>query len=266
MPKTQKTSQKKSHRQSQQKSLKQSQQKSQKKPMEVEYEARFLEINKNDLIKKLQDIGAILKQKLTLYKRSVFNLCDIKKGYVRVRDEGDKITMTAKLYKDPKFPEEYELQLKEGFENGQSFLRALNLDEKAYHETMREKWSILKSGRKGTKGRKGTQDNNKTELCEIAIDCVPGLPMYAEVECKTQADLNKCIKMLGLDKSKMRFGGYGKVYVEYYGMTENEINNSVPSLTFKNIEKELEKYVHKNKELLSDVAKSHLEIYNSIAH
>jgi adenylate cyclase class 2 len=248
MPKTQKTSNTKSHK------------KSQKKPMEVEYEARFLEINKDDLIKKLKDIGASLKQKLTLYKRSVFNLCDIKKGYVRVRDEGDKITMTAKLYKDPKFPEEYELQLKEGFENGRSFLHALNLDEKAYHETMREKWSIFKSGRKGTK------DNNKIELCEIAIDCIPGLPMYVEVECKTQSDLNKCIKMLELDKSKMRFGGYGKVYVEYYGMTENEINNIVPSLTFENIENELEKYVHKNKELLSDIARSHLEIYNSIAH
>lgn len=231
-------------------SKKQSKKKTQKKPMEVEYEARFLEINQNDLLQKIKANGGFLKQKLTLYKRSVFNLCDIKRGYVRVRDEGDKVTMTAKIYKDPKFPEEYELQLKEGFENGQSFLRSLNLSEKAYHETMREKWSIPKGSGK--------------ELCEIAIDRVPGLPMYAEVECKTQADLNKSIKMLGLDKSKMRFGGYGKVYVEYYGMAENEINNIVPSLTFKNIEKELENYVHKNEDLLKEVARTHLEVYEQI--
>jgi len=240
----------KSKPQSRKQSRKQSKKKTQKKPMEVEYEARFLEINKDDLVDKIKANGGFLKQKLTLYKRSVFNLCDIKRGYVRVRDEGDKVTMTAKIYKDPKFPEEYELQLNEGFENGQSFLRALNLEEKAYHETMREKWSISKTSGK--------------ELCEIAIDCVPGLPMYAEVECKTQADLNKSIKMLGLDKSKMRFGAYGKVYVEYYGMAENEINNIIPSLTFKNIENELEKYVHKNENLLKEVSRTHLEIYNKI--
>ena len=62
----------------------------------------------------------------------------------------------------------------------------------------------------------------------------------------------------------MRFGGYGKVYVEYYGMTENEINNIVSSLTFKNIEKELENYIHKNEDLLKKIARTHLETYDKL--
>lgn len=224
--------------------------KTQKKPMEVEYEARFLEINRDDLIAKIKDVGGSLKKSNTIYKRSMFGLCDISRGYVRVRDEGDKVTMTAKLYKDKKFPQEYELHIKDNFENGQEFLRALNLTEKSYHETMREKWTIPK--------------RNGAELCEIAIDCVPGLPMYAEVECKSKKDLSRAIRLLKLNRKNMRFGGYGKVYAEYYGLAETEINNKISSITFKNIQEELKPYLHKNEDLLATVAEQHLEIFNKL--
>jgi len=220
-----------------------------KKPMQVEYEARFLDINPDELIKKIKEVGGVLKSPLTIYRRSVFSLCDIKKGFVRVRDEGDKVTMTSKIYKNPKFPQEYELELKDSFEHGQAFLRSLNLDEKAYQETMREKWSIIR---------------NKKELCEIAIDRIPALPIYAEVECKTKKDLDRCIKLLDLKKHKINFGGFGKVYVEYYGMSENEINNVIPKLTFQNIREELKTYIHKNQDILEKTYKDHLEVYLDI--
>lgn len=222
------------------------QKKTKKKTMEIEYEARFLDINPQELIKKIKEVGGSLKKPLTLYRRSVFSLCDIKRGFVRVRDEGDKVTMTTKIYKNPKFPQEYELDLKDSFEHGQAFLRSLNLEEKAYHETMREKWSIIR--------------NNK-EICEIAIDRIPGLPTYAEVECKSKKDLNHCIKLLNLKNHKILFGGYGKVYVEYYGMSENEINNIIPKLTFQNIRNEIKKYIHKNINILKKAYKDHLDVY-----
>jgi adenylate cyclase class 2 len=205
---------------------------------EIEFEGRILNIDPAELQKKLRMIGGYRKSPLTLYRRSVFNLCDIKRGFVRVRDEGDKITMTAKIYKNPDFPEEYELNLDQGktFENGQEFLRALNLTEKAYHETIREKWSIPR--------------RNGTELCEVAIDYIPGLPVYAELECKSERDLKRVCKMLNVQYKDLTFGGYGKVYVEYYGMAENDINNIIPKLTFQNIKSEISKYIHKNTEIL----------------
>lgn len=227
-------------------------QKTKKKPMEIEFEGRILDINRDELVEKLKALGGTQKAPLTLYRRSVFNLCDIKRGFVRVRDEGDKTTMTAKIYKDPNFPQEYELQLKDNFENGQAFLEALNLTKKAYHETMREKWSIPKSR------------NNTKELCEVAIDYIPGLPLYAELECKSKADLNKTAKMLNVPIKSLMYGGYGKVFVHYYDMAENEINNVIPSLTFQNIEKEIKPYIHKNEDILQQVAKSHLVVYNTI--
>lgn len=229
-----------------------------KKPVsEIEFEGRILNINPEELRAKIKSLGGVLKSRNTLYRRSVFNLCDIKRGFVRVRDEGDKTTLTAKIYKNPDFPEEYELTLKEpnSFEHGQEFLRALNLTEKAYHETMREKWSIF---------RKGSGKGSKKELCEVAIDHIPGLPVYAELECKSEADLRLVCKMLEIEYKDLAFGGYGKVYVEYYGMSENEINNIVPKLTFQNIKSEIGSYVHKNHDILDKATKDNLAIYRKL--
>lgn len=226
---------------------------------DIEFEGRILNINPSKLRDQIRALGGKLKGPLTLYRRSVFNLCDVKRGFVRVRDEGDKITMTAKLYKNPDFPEEYELAISNinSFENGQEFLRALNLTEKAYHETIREKWSLFRN--KTIKNGK-----NGNELCEIAIDYIPGLPVYAELECKSESDLRKVCKMLDVNYKDLAFGGYGKVYVEYYGMAENDINNIIPKLTFQNIKNEIGKYIHKNKEILDKAARDNLEIYKKI--
>ena len=232
--------------------------KEQKKPMEIEFEVKFLDINKDELVEKLKSLGASLKQTNTLYKRCMYGLCDVKRGYVRVRDEGNRIKLTAKIYKDSKFPEEYELDIKDDFESGKAFLEALNLNKKSYHETMREIW-ILPLGK---------YDTNK---CEVAFDSIPGIPLYVEIECKTNKDLNKAIKMLNLDsknnstKYKKYYGSYGKCFVEYYGMTENDINNLIPSLTFNNIYNELKPYIKKNEDLLKDVSRQHLEVYKQLA-
>lgn len=227
--------------------------KTKRKPMEIEYEAKFLDINYNDLINKLKSLNAKLIQPNSLYKRSMFSLADVKRGYVRVRKEGNnKTTLTAKIYKDSKFPQEYELQIKDDFENGQEFLRALNLNEKGYHETMREIWHL--------------PYGKNSNFCEVCIDIIPAIPMYVEIECKSKQNLNKSIKMLGLEKHKKLFGSYGKCFVEYYGMTENDINNIIPKLTFENIKNELKTHINKNKDILDKVSKEHLDIYNNIIH
>lgn len=224
-----------------------------KKPTTAkEFEGRVLDLDLPEFYKKLKACNATKLTDLSLYRRSVFKLCDIERGFVRVRDEGDKVTMTAKIYKDPKFPIESELSIHDTFEHGQDFLRSINLTEKAYHETMREKWSIPKS------------NNNKKQLCEVAIDYIPGLPLYAELECKTQADLKKTCKMLNVNFNDLGFGGYGNVYQHYYGIAPSEINNVIPKLTFDKIRSELDKYIHKNRDILENTYKTHLEVYKKI--
>ena len=215
-----------------------------------EFEAKFLDIDIESLYKKLKVLGGVKKQENTIFRRSVYNLCDIKRGYVRVRDEGNKVTMTAKIYKDPKFPDEYEVEIKDNFEKGRDFLENLNLKEKAYHETMRETWRV--------------PFGKKKELCEIAIDRIPGLPLYIEVECKTEKDLKKSIKLLEMDKSKIGYGAYGKVFDIYYGISQIIMDNDVPSLTFNNIKNELKPFIKKGEDVLDKVYKEHLEVYRKL--
>ncbi len=216
----------------------------------IEYEGRVLDINRDELVQKIKLLGGTLKKHLLLFKRSVFNLCNSTNGYVRVRDEGDKITMTSKTYANPKYPLENEIILADSFVNGQAFLRSLQLHDKAYHETMRETWTIPKK--------------NNSELCEIALDYIPGLPLYAELECKTERDLHKSIKLLGFNKNELKYGAYGNIFTHYYDISIHNINNVIPSLTFNNIVNELKPYITKNQNLVNEVAKSHLIVYNQL--
>lgn len=222
------------------------------KSMEVEYEGRILDISPEEMRTKARALGGYMKAPLTLYRRSVFKLCDVERGFVRVRDEGDKITMTAKIFKNKDFPEEYELGIKDSFESGQAFLRALNLTEKAYHETIREKWFIPR------------RIGSASELCELTIDYIPGLPAYSEIECKNQSDLRRACQLLNVKYGDLIFGGYGNVFVHYYGMAAKDINDEIPRLTFQNIEKEIGGYIHKNRDILEDSAHQGLKVYKHL--
>lgn len=147
----------------------------------------------------------------------------------KIIHENGIITMTVKTHKNEKFPEEYEVEIKNSFKNGVNFLRALRLSQKAFQETFRKKWSHPLAH-------------------EIIFADIPGIPTYMEVDCTNENNLNKLVKLLQLDESKKRFGAYGNQYEEYYGINKNVLNDSTPSLTFKNIMSEI--HPKKNIELL----------------
>ncbi len=68
--------------------------------MPTEFEAKYLNINKDRLRAKLKEKGAVLLRPSFLQKRVVLNLPgghEIKGGRLRVRNEGDKITLSLKV-------------------------------------------------------------------------------------------------------------------------------------------------------------------------
>ena len=68
--------------------------------MEIEYEATFPNIIKDEIRNKLIELGAKLIKKEFLMKRSVFTLPknnEIDNAWLRVRDESDRITMSLKV-------------------------------------------------------------------------------------------------------------------------------------------------------------------------
>jgi len=209
-----------------------------------EIEGKFLEINIADLRKKLKVNNAKKIHKMMLYKRYVFNLLNGEKGFIRTREENNAVTITVKTYpKNSKYALESEILVNGTLEQSRDFLLAQGYKIKAYQETLREKWSL-------------------GDCLEIAIDSIPGIPTYVELECKNEKEIKRVAGLLGLDYSKIEYGAFDKQFADYYGLTKEQLNQDVRSLTFKNIEKDLSKFIKKNKDLLKKCKKDHLDLIN----
>jgi adenylate cyclase class 2 len=176
-------------------------------------------------------------------ERYVFHLLSKEeKGYIRTRQEYNKVTITIKKYpENSKFATDDEIEVNSSFEDTKKFLLAQGFKVKAYQETLRKKWSL-------------------GECLEIAIDTIPGIPTYVELECKNEAAIKKVAKLLELDYSKAEYGPYDKQFVDYYGVDKNNINNVISSLTFSNIDKELQPHIKKNKDMLMKVKNDQLKL------
>jgi adenylate cyclase class 2 len=207
-----------------------------------EIEAKFLDININKLRKLIKKNGGKKIHKMMLYERYVFKLQTGENGYIRTRQENGKVTITIKKYpKDSKYAIESEIEINSSLEEAKNFLLAGGFHIKAYQQTLREKWQI-------------------NGCPEIAIDTIPGIPTYVELECNNEKEIKRVAKLLELDFNKAEYGAYDKQFLDYYGILRENINQKINSLTFNNIDKELKPYIKINKDLLKKVKQTQLQL------
>jgi adenylate cyclase class 2 len=184
--------------------------------MEIEYEATFTNIDKDEMRAKLKKAGAKLVRPEFLQKRTVFELPKghkIKGGWLRVRDEGDKITMSLKVVDGTKIYNQKEINLEiNDFEKANQFLSTLGCKKKAYQESKRELW--------------------KLDGVEITIDEWPFLEPFLEIEGKSEKEVKLACKKIGLDYSKAKFCSTDVLYKEKYGLPLDVINNQTPKIVF----------------------------------
>ena len=200
----------------------------------IEYEYSFLDIDENKIKNKLKELGAKRIYDKTLFKINIYSHpTNQKKVFIRLRDEGDKITFTIKTnYDKGKFPLEHEIII-DDFDEMDKMLTLMGCKRMYVDEKMREKWKMKR-------------------VKEIVFDSVPGIPTYMEVEAATKEDLLKSIKKLGLsEKDAIKGISYFK---HYYGI-EDTILEKVTSLTFNNVNKVLGKHIKKNKKLFNETNK-----------
>ena len=211
--------------------------------MGKEYEAQILNVDATKLKKQLKALGGKQVHKNIRLVRAAFERCDSKvPGFARVRYDGKDTTMTVKIYNNPKFPDETEVVIQENFEDGKNFLLALGLKQMAYQETYREKWSLPIKG-----------------VHEIAFDTWPGLPMWMEIDCTSEKVLNDVVKKLAISQDKIDHAASAGKYEMYYGISTKVLNENTPSLTFKNIRKEIKP--KKNKDLFDKIVKAQQKKY-----
>ena len=175
--------------------------------MQTEIEAKSLNVDHDALRAALRELGATLAQPMRLQRRYNLDFPDHRLqdvgGWVRIRDEGDKITMSYKQLLDRTLHGTKEVCLTvDSFEQAQSFLDALGIVPSSYQETKRESWRLGK--------------------LEIELDQWPWTKPYVEIEGPDEASLKDIFAKLGLDWSKAVFGSVEVVYRGEYDITDEE--------------------------------------------
>lgn len=166
---------------------------------------KFYPVNVDRTRKQLRSIGAVCTKPMRLMRRATFSKSEnphLDISYIRVRDEGDKITLSLKDYPDASKGYEYQRELMaevSNFATVRSILKATGLKESAYQETRREEWVI--------------------DDTLVTIDLWPGLKPYIEVESPSEAALFKIVKRLGYAKEDGERGGALRLYAREYGIT-----------------------------------------------
>lgn len=184
--------------------------------MDIEYEATFPNVDKASIRQKLADAGAILRRPEYLQKRTTFSFPsghELKGGWARVRDEGDKITMSVKVVNGTKITDQRESCLTiHSFTEGVEFLKLLGCQEKAYQETKRELWVL--------------------DGVEITIDEWPFLEPFVEIEGPSEAEVKAVAEKVGFTWAEAKFCVVGTLYEKKYNIPEDIINNHTPKIVF----------------------------------
>jgi len=174
--------------------------------MEKEIETRFLEIDKDELIKKLVSLGATDKGEEKL-DEIIFHAVDGswvgKRKFVRIRKTKNKI----------------ELTYKENVEQTVDSAREIELEISDMDKCSQLLEKIgLKAMRRLEKYRHTFKLNDVT----IDIDTWPKIPVYVEVEGPSVEAVQNACKQLGLDWEK-RFDGDAREVFKKYGFDLDKI-------------------------------------------
>ncbi len=184
--------------------------------MEIEYEATFIDIKKEDIRKRLKSVGAKLFKPEFLQKRVVFNLPkghEITGGWLRIRDEGNQVTMSLKIVDGKKIENQKETCLIiDNFKKAETLLSMMGCVKKSYQESKREIWKINE--------------------VDITLDEWPFLEPYIEIEGKSEAIVKKVSNLLGFDYKKALFCSVDTIYSKKYGLSEEHICNNIPKIEF----------------------------------
>lgn len=179
--------------------------------MHTEIEAKFLDVDHDTIRAKLKEIGAVCEQPMRMMHRMTFDFPDQrlrteKNGWARVRDEGDKVTMSYKQLNDRSLTGTKEICLTvDDYETARDFLHALGLTRTSVIDTKRESWRL--------------------GHIEIELDEWPWTKPYVEMEAASEEELRDMAAKLGLDWGKVLHGSVEVVYTAEYDITEDDVNS-----------------------------------------
>ncbi len=173
--------------------------------MNIEYEVRVLEIDKEKLEKRLKELNATFKGDFE-QKRYVYNIipkCDGK--WLRLRTNGKNTTLAYKSVEKNSIDGTKELEIKvEDFEKTNNLLELAGIKNKGYQENKRTQYVL--------------------DGVEIDIDTWPLIPTYVEIEGKNEESVVNMIKKLGIEDKKVTALDVQSVYEKFYNIDISKID------------------------------------------
>ena len=190
--------------------------------MQKEIEAKFLNQNHDAVRAKLQGLGAICEKPMRMMRRVTMDNDKMHTvdGFLRVRDEGDRVTITYKQFDDlSSATGTYEIEALLG--GGADLEKVVDIINKltdvtrqSMQESKRETW------------RRGE--------VEVVLDEWPWLEPYIEIEAPNEKILREFAAEMGYDYDKEAvFGDVMAAYrVQYPHLTEKDTVGSLPAVRF----------------------------------
>jgi adenylate cyclase class 2 len=188
--------------------------------METEFEAKFYPVDKEAYRKKLKSVGAKLMLPERKMRRIIVDSVthpQLKCDYIRVRDEGGLVRLSAKIHAGlkGKLSDQKEADVTvSDFEKTRQIIEAMGFDFDIYQETLRETWNL--------------------DGAEVVIDTWPGLEPYTEIESGSEADVRKVAEILGLSWENRIITSVKEVYSKVYKISIEAVSKKIANLTFEN--------------------------------
>ena len=174
--------------------------------MNTEFEIRILEVDVDKVMHTLESMGAT-KVGEYFQRRYVYDLVpDSSDKFVRIRDNGEKVTIT---YKDKTIrtisgTKELELEISD-FDKANELLNLIGFNNGHYVENKRITYEL--------------------EDAEFDIDTYPDIPTYMEIEGKNIEEVENILKLLNIDSSKVSALNCEDIYKEIYHINIEDIKD-----------------------------------------
>lgn len=187
--------------------------------MHIEYEATFWPIDKSDIRARLSRAGATKIYDERLMTRRAYHVpvsspVSGMNSWARVRNEGDKVTLTLKVFgTNDTIEDQQEAEISvSDFAQACEILELLGCTEKAYQESKRELW--------------------KLNDVDITVDEWPHLEPFIEIEGHSEDAVKAATNLLDLAWSEARFCAVDALYAERYQVSTDRINSQTPRILF----------------------------------
>ena len=168
--------------------------------MKTEYEVRFLEIDHERMVEKLEKLGA-KKVFSAMQSRKVYDFKPVDPNrWIRLRTNGLKVTLTIKDLKAKTIDGTKETEIEvSSFEDTDAILNELGYQARTFQQNYRTQYIL--------------------DDVEIDLDRWPLIPEYMEIEGKSIDEVEKILDKLDISKDSITTLDVDSIY-KYYGIDD----------------------------------------------